>query len=132
MLHGWKQFLLLYLFRYQSCDAYVLVWFISQFWSKILEKSLKIIESCNKIILSKKIVIRGRIGWGGVGGGERRGDIYSRGESNCNILTTIAYLTTPTLIYLVLGFRTFIPLSTNPTKWSNTLKQFVGCCRQIV
>ena len=24
------------------------------------------------------------------------------------------------------------PLSANPTKWSNTLKQFVGCCRQIV
>ena len=22
-------------------------------------------------------------------------------------------------------------LSANPTKWSNTLKQFVGCCRQI-
>ena len=65
--------MLLYLFRYQSCDVYVLVWFISQFWSKILEKSLKIIESCNKIILSKKIVIRGRIGWGGVGGGKGGG-----------------------------------------------------------
>ena len=24
------------------------------------------------------------------------------------------------------------PLSTNPTKWSDTLKQFVGCCRRIV
>ena len=24
------------------------------------------------------------------------------------------------------------PLSANPTKWSNTLKQFVGFCRQIV
>ena len=24
------------------------------------------------------------------------------------------------------------PLSPNPTKWSNTLKQFVGCCRRIV
>ena len=24
------------------------------------------------------------------------------------------------------------PLSANPTKWSNTRKQFVGCCRQIV
>ena len=24
------------------------------------------------------------------------------------------------------------PLSANPTKWSNTLKQFVGCCRRIV
>ena len=23
-------------------------------------------------------------------------------------------------------------LSANPTKWLNTLKQFVGCCRQIV
>ena len=24
------------------------------------------------------------------------------------------------------------PLNTNPTKWSNTLKQFVDCCRRIV
>ena len=24
------------------------------------------------------------------------------------------------------------PLSANPTKWSNTLKKFVGSCRQIV
>ena len=24
------------------------------------------------------------------------------------------------------------PLSNIPTKWSNTLKQFVGCCRPIV
>ena len=24
------------------------------------------------------------------------------------------------------------PLSANPTKWSNTLKKFVGCCRRIV
>ena len=24
------------------------------------------------------------------------------------------------------------PLSANPTKWSNTLKQFVGYCRRIV
>ena len=23
-------------------------------------------------------------------------------------------------------------LSANPTKWSNTLKQFVDCCRRIV
>ena len=26
----------------------------------------------------------------------------------------------------------FNPLSTNPTKWSNTLNQFVGCCRRII
>ena len=26
----------------------------------------------------------------------------------------------------------FNPLSANPTKWSNTLKQFVGCSRNIV
>ena len=26
----------------------------------------------------------------------------------------------------------FNPLSANPTKWSNTLKQFVVCCRRIV
>ena len=26
----------------------------------------------------------------------------------------------------------FNPLSANPTKWSNTLKQFIGCCRRIV
>ena len=26
----------------------------------------------------------------------------------------------------------FNTLSTNPTKWSNTLKQFVSCCRRIV
>ena len=24
------------------------------------------------------------------------------------------------------------PLNANPAKWSNTLKQFVGCCRRIV
>ena len=27
---------------------------------------------------------------------------------------------------------TFKPLSTKPAKWSNTLKQFVGYCRQII
>ena len=26
----------------------------------------------------------------------------------------------------------FNPLSVNPTKWSNTLKQFVGCCFECV
>ena len=26
----------------------------------------------------------------------------------------------------------FNPLGANPTKWSNTLRQFVGCCRRIV
>ena len=26
----------------------------------------------------------------------------------------------------------FNPLGVNPTKWLNTVKQFVGCCRQIV
>ena len=26
----------------------------------------------------------------------------------------------------------FKRLSANSTKWSNTIKQFVGCCRQIV
>ena len=26
----------------------------------------------------------------------------------------------------------FKPLSANSTKWSNTVKQFVGCCRRIV
>ena len=26
----------------------------------------------------------------------------------------------------------FNPLNANPTKWSNTLKQFVVCCRRIV
>ena len=25
----------------------------------------------------------------------------------------------------------FNPLNANPTKWSNTLKQFIGCCRRI-
>ena len=29
-------------------------------------------------------------------------------------------------------FSIINPLSANPTKWLNTLKQFVGCCRQIV
>ena len=29
-------------------------------------------------------------------------------------------------------WRTLLnPLSANPSKWSNTLKQFVGCCRRI-
>ena len=29
-------------------------------------------------------------------------------------------------------FRDYVnPISTNPTKWSNTLKQFVGCCPRI-
>ena len=31
-----------------------------------------------------------------------------------------------------LGDFSFNTLSGNPTKWSNTLKQFDGCCRQIV
>ena len=31
-----------------------------------------------------------------------------------------------------LGFKWFNPLSVNFTKWSNTLKQLVGCCRRIV
>ena len=88
MLHEWKKFLviILYLFRYQSWDAYVLVRFISQFWSKIIEKSLKIIESYNKIILSKKI-IRGRIRWGGVEGGCKGGNIYSRSKVQFNCLS---------------------------------------------
>ena len=32
------------------------------------------------------------------------------------------------------NLRDFIlnPLSVNPTKWSNTLTQFVGCCRRTV
>ena len=30
------------------------------------------------------------------------------------------------------GTKSLNPLSANPTKWSNTLKQFVSCCRQIV
>ena len=30
------------------------------------------------------------------------------------------------------GLIVINPLSTKPTKWSKTLKQFVGCCRQIV
>ena len=38
------------------------------------------------------------------------------------------------LSWIVLNFVQNIinPLSTNPTKWSNALKQIVGCCRQIV
>ena len=31
-----------------------------------------------------------------------------------------------------LSAMNLIPLRTNLTKWSNTLKQFVGCCRRIV
>ena len=30
------------------------------------------------------------------------------------------------------GLNGFHPLSTNAMKWSNTLKQFVGCCQRIV
>ena len=33
---------------------------------------------------------------------------------------------------LVTYTNRFNPLSANPSKWSNTLKQFVGCCRRIV
>ena len=37
------------------------------------------------------------------------------------------------LLWLIESFRfSFIPLSTNPTRWSNTLKQFVGNSQQIV
>ena len=32
------------------------------------------------------------------------------------------------LITLLPNIFLIIPLSVNPTKWSNTLKQFVGCC----
>ena len=44
------------------------------------------------------------------------------------MLTTICY------IYFTDRYmKDFInTLSANPTKWSNTLKQFVGCFRQIV
>ena len=31
-----------------------------------------------------------------------------------------------------IGRKSINPLSANPTKWSNTLKQFVGKSRQIV
>ena len=34
--------------------------------------------------------------------------------------------------YLILFFYIINPLSANPTKWSNTLKQFVGNSRRIV
>ena len=30
------------------------------------------------------------------------------------------------------GMKRVKPLSANSTKWSNTLKKFVGCCQQIV
>ena len=30
-----------------------------------------------------------------------------------------------------MGESSVNPLGPNPTKWSNTLKQFVGCCRGI-
>lgn len=39
---------------------------------------------------------------------------YMHCETFCKILT-----------------KAFNPLNTNPTEWSNTLEQFVGCCRQI-
>ena len=32
-------------------------------------------------------------------------------------------------VSILLGILQVNPLSANPTKWSNTLKQFVGCCR---
>lgn len=40
------------------------------------------------------------------------------------------------LVYIAFFFqlvvrKSFNPLNTNPTEWSNTLEQFVGCCRQI-
>ena len=37
-----------------------------------------------------------------------------------------------TVLLLVLYKQLVNPLSANPTVWSNTLKQFVGCCRRIV
>ena len=33
--------------------------------------------------------------------------------------------------FISLNVKKFNPLSVNPTKWSNTLKQFIGWCRQI-
>ena len=38
------------------------------------------------------------------------------------------------LLFLVYprDMKTFNPLSINPTKWSNTLRQLVGFCRQII
>ena len=35
-------------------------------------------------------------------------------------------------ILLNFNHRCINPLSANPTKWSNTFKQFVSCYRQIV
>ena len=34
---------------------------------------------------------------------------------------------------LVLNYRSkhINPLTANPTKWSNTLKQYMGCCQQV-
>ena len=37
-----------------------------------------------------------------------------------------------TFTWLSSLYNPFNPLSTSLTKWSNTLKQFVGCCRRIV
>ena len=39
----------------------------------------------------------------------------------------------PPYISKMVRFATIVnPLSANFTKWSNTLKQFLGCCRRIV
>ena len=34
--------------------------------------------------------------------------------------------------FSIVNTYTFNSLSANPTKWSDTLKQFVGCCQRIV
>ena len=56
----------------------------------------------------------------------------------CNFIKkhsgTVAFLW---ILWNTFFYRTFRwlhlnPLTTKPTKWSNTLKQFVDCCRQIV
>ena len=51
----------------------------------------------------------------------------------CNELTTKKH-THFTLLYnvSVIYQVRFNPLRVDPTKWSNALKQFAGCCRRIV
>ena len=36
------------------------------------------------------------------------------------------------IITITLSTNNFNPLSINPTKWSDTIKQFVSCCQQVV
>ena len=63
--------------------------------------------------------------------GCRNGTLAWKGVMKCWLLSVSRRLFSILLNIYNRGFCGNNPLSASPTKWSNTLKQFVGCCRRI-